>query len=215
MSKIHHCSGCGGQGHNISSCKSIPGREGKTRCATCKEWLQDSDFNVKNHRTGQLQRLCKECIRPYKRRWYRKHHQEQVERTTKNRLGKKEVIRKMKGDTPCKDCGRVYHWFVMDFDHLVEGEKESTIAKMLQNNLAIERILTEISKCDLVCSNCHRIRTWNRLTPEKRESIRQAVLEGHRKARAQGVEFGAKRSVVTRKTSLQELRDPPQPSLPL
>jgi hypothetical protein len=44
----------------------------------------------------------------------------------------------------------------MDFDH-VRGEKLFNIGQTL--SVAMPKFLTEISKCDIVCANCHRIRT--------------------------------------------------------
>lgn len=65
-------------------------------------------------------------------------------------------------DTPCMDCGGVFPWCVMDFDHRPENVKEFKIASigMAKATLnTIVRLEKEVSKCDLVCSNCHRIRT--------------------------------------------------------
>lgn len=60
---------------------------------------------------------------------------------------------------PCADCGNSYPPYVMDFDH-VRGDKIANIGEM--GTYSLETILAEIAKCDLVCSNCHRIRTHNR-----------------------------------------------------
>jgi len=46
----------------------------------------------------------------------------------------------------------------MDFDH-VRGEKVLSISAMVHKGFSWESILAEIAKCDVVCSNCHRIRT--------------------------------------------------------
>ena len=62
---------------------------------------------------------------------------------------------------PCVDCGNCYLPCVMDFDH-VRGEKTKNIAFMLINDTSLEKIKEEIEKCELVCSNCHRIRTHQR-----------------------------------------------------
>ena len=61
---------------------------------------------------------------------------------------------------PCADCHQTFPPYVMDFDH-VRGEKRFGVSKM--RNHSIEKILEEIAKCELVCANCHRIRTYNRL----------------------------------------------------
>lgn len=60
---------------------------------------------------------------------------------------------------PCKDCGKTFHPSAMDFDH-VRGEKVRGIGQMVSANR--EALLAEIAKCDLVCANCHRIRTDSR-----------------------------------------------------
>jgi hypothetical protein len=48
----------------------------------------------------------------------------------------------------------------MDFDHL-QG-KDDLISKLVFQS-GRERLLTELAKCELVCANCHRIRTTTRL----------------------------------------------------
>lgn len=67
----------------------------------------------------------------------------------------RQIIRRAK-DVPCADCGQVYPWFVMDFDHKAE-DKTDNVGRMVYGPTA--RLLTEMAKCDVVCSNCHRIRT--------------------------------------------------------
>jgi len=61
-------------------------------------------------------------------------------------------------EKPCVNCGGTFHPYVMDFHH-VRGKKFRSISKMF--NYSKERILAEIVKCDLLCVNCHRIRTKN------------------------------------------------------
>lgn len=61
---------------------------------------------------------------------------------------------------PCMDCGGTFPPECMDFDHR-EGEvKLLRIGSQLRRKW--ESVLAEIAKCDLVCANCHRIRTKNR-----------------------------------------------------
>ena len=59
---------------------------------------------------------------------------------------------------PCTDCKQVYPYYVMDFDH-VRGEKLFGISSSIQNPVSMARLLAELDKCELVCSNCHRVRT--------------------------------------------------------
>ena len=68
---------------------------------------------------------------------------------------------------PCVDCGEADP-VVLEFDH-VRGEKSGEIANMLRRQVAWERIIDELSKCEVRCANCHRRRTarqfnWYRLS---------------------------------------------------
>ena len=57
---------------------------------------------------------------------------------------------------PCADCGQRYPHYVMDFDH-----RDPTIKVMnVGETRSKAKTLEEIAKCDVVCSNCHRERTW-------------------------------------------------------
>jgi hypothetical protein len=49
----------------------------------------------------------------------------------------------------------------MDFDHRDPSTKLRSVTQMI-SNFGIERILAEAAKCDIVCANCHRLRTFER-----------------------------------------------------
>jgi hypothetical protein len=61
-------------------------------------------------------------------------------------------------ERPCTDCGGRFPHYVMDFDHPDRSVKTGDISQMAASGLS-PRVLAEIEKCDLVCANCHRIRT--------------------------------------------------------
>jgi hypothetical protein len=63
-------------------------------------------------------------------------------------------------DKPCADCGVKYSPWVMDFDH-VRGVKIQNVAYLAMTKNR-DAVLEEIAKCDVVCSNCHRERTYIR-----------------------------------------------------
>lgn len=62
---------------------------------------------------------------------------------------------------PCTDCGIQYPHYVMDFDHRPKEIKIMCIAKLVGSR-KLDTLIKEIAKCDIVCSNCHRERTWKR-----------------------------------------------------
>ncbi len=60
---------------------------------------------------------------------------------------------------PCTDCKKSFPPFCMDFDH-VRGEKNFDVGDMKSHSR--KAVLAEITKCDLVCARCHRVRTDGR-----------------------------------------------------
>jgi len=92
-------------------------------------------------------------------RVYATKHKEKRLRYIKDKAADRRKLLHTYKDKPCMDCGQKFPPYVMDFDH-VNGEKVQNIGEML--SYSIESILTEISKCEVVCANCHRIRTYER-----------------------------------------------------
>ena len=72
----------------------------------------------------------------------------------------KEFVDAVKGLSECVDCGET-NPLVLDFDH-VRGNKTMCISNMVRNCYSIESIKKEIKKCEIRCSNCHRIITHKR-----------------------------------------------------
>lgn len=68
-------------------------------------------------------------------------------------------------DSPCADCGMRFPRECMDFDH-VHGEKLFSLSKAASRPLAT--VMAEIAKCDLVCANCHRVRSKSRARERKK-----------------------------------------------
>src|SRR5690348_2472578 len=64
-------------------------------------------------------------------------------------------------DTPCADCARRFPFYVMQFDH-VRGQKSFTIGHGIRVMKSAKAVQAEIAKCDVVCANCHAIRTHER-----------------------------------------------------
>lgn len=61
----------------------------------------------------------------------------------------------------CMDCKEDYPYYILEFDHRPEHEKLFNLSQ--SKGYSLEQIKAEISKCDVVCSNCHRLRTWARV----------------------------------------------------
>lgn len=60
----------------------------------------------------------------------------------------------------CVKCG-FSHPGALDFHHRDPSEKYMEVTKMVKAKCSKQKILKEIAKCDVLCSNCHRILHWN------------------------------------------------------
>ena|SRR5579885_2089913 len=103
--------------------------------------------------------------RAYWRDWYeRNKHREEYkayDRATKKRIRKerKEWYLDLKKELKCERCG-IDDFRVLDFHHKDPASKEKEVSIMALRAASKEKILAEIAKCRVLCSNCHRIEHW-------------------------------------------------------
>jgi len=72
----------------------------------------------------------------------------------------KKKLAEIKKASGCVDCGES-NPIVLDFDHI--RDKKYNISRMIHDGFSWKAIVKEMQKCEVVCANCHRIRTHNRL----------------------------------------------------
>jgi hypothetical protein len=71
------------------------------------------------------------------------------------------MLRAYKSERGCVDCGYNENPVALQFDHVPErGEKLFQLSLSFRYNK--EKVAAEILKCDVVCANCHAIRTAER-----------------------------------------------------
>lgn len=147
------------------------------KCTKCHGEFDVSFFHVRSRQTGSLMPWCKDCQKQYRRQHYKDNLKAYAvnsnDRYKRSVDGFKKLIDELK-DKPCTDCNQRFHPVAMDFDHLIPSQKKFTISKFLRRKRLTEKsraeLLAEISKCELVCACCHRVRTYVRL--------HQGALEG-------------------------------------
>jgi hypothetical protein len=83
------------------------------------------------------------------------------ERQRERRAELRAYMQDIKLARGCIDCDYREHPEALDFDH-ARGEKHFALSSALNRNISRARIDAEIAKCDVVCANCHRIRTAKR-----------------------------------------------------
>lgn len=97
----------------------------------------------------------------YLRYYYRQNKEKFAAYKRQHRAKTNAWIAEIKMKSGCVDCGYRKHHAALDFDH-VRGEKKFGIGGGGKGDLGRAAILREMAKCEVVCANCHRIRTYER-----------------------------------------------------
>lgn len=97
----------------------------------------------------------KEDQRAAERRWYAKNSDKIKAKTAKRRKEIHDWYIEFKSTLVCSRCGE-NHPACIEFHHVDKAEKEYNISQMGISGFSRERILEEMSKCIILCSNCHR-----------------------------------------------------------
>jgi len=78
-------------------------------------------------------------------------------RRGRGRVRNKKYVADYKAAHTCIDCPETDP-VCLDFDHRPGTEKKFLISKWCNDGKNIVRLIDEIDKCDVRCSNCHRKR---------------------------------------------------------
>jgi hypothetical protein len=142
-------------------------------------------------KTGECRdghRQCRDCERSYSRDYYSrkgeyfnsyreanrdKYRKQNVEILRRKRLERYSEIDLYKSK-PCVDCGKTFPPYVMDFDHLQGEVKVGNVSSLVKIS-TWGAVLSEVSKCEVVCVCCHRLRSW---TPSESVSPKRLWLRG-------------------------------------
>jgi hypothetical protein len=138
-------------------------------CNKCDKTKPLAEFSKRKEKWAAW---CKPCFSAYnKKRWSANSvklnkRKRKFDATRKQEIELK-VIEYLKAN-PCVSCGET-NLLVLDFDHL--GNKEFNIAKAIWSIYSWSKIDKEIKKCQVLCSNCHRIKTAHQLNTWKLKYI--------------------------------------------
>lgn len=139
------------------------------RCNKCNRDLPKSEWFPSAWK-GRKAARCKSCHWEY----YKGRVQDDSNYFLKYQNARRKVgyerITALKSSLGCQRCGYNEHPAALDFHHRDPSQKKMGIPNVW--NLSWEKALLEIAKCDLLCSNCHRIHHF-----EERAAKRKAIAE--------------------------------------
>lgn len=132
------------------------------KCTACKKNKDENQFYKNKNNKNGFHNQCKPCHKLSRKKSFNKHKTKIYNKIKRRKQSKREFILNLyKVNKPCADCHKIYHPVCMDFDHMDPSSKWDDISRLLGSDLSLDRIEEEIKKCELVCSNCHRLRTFH------------------------------------------------------
>lgn len=158
----------GGESQGLALCRTCgkkPPSLKRKECAACRSAYYRSTPEGKA-RSAAAQRKWREnnCDTAYWQDRYAKQTPErlkEVKEARRKAAKRNQTCIQMAKTAACEDCGGKFHSEAMDFDH-VRGEKLFNISTGACSAMALIVLLAEMAKCEIVCANCHRVRTWRR-----------------------------------------------------
>jgi hypothetical protein len=127
------------------------------RCSRCGVAKPLTEF----HRRGEhYQWWCKDCRRVWDARYYAATREIRLSQRRRRSDVLVARMRELKS-APCMDCGVTFHPSAMTFDHRPGTTKVKDLASLARDG-STRLFERELEKCDLVCANCHALRTFQR-----------------------------------------------------
>lgn len=134
----------------------------KLICVTCKSSKEESLFSFKNKETGKRNSSCKACHKEYVKRHYKNNKNDYIQRSkTSSQLYRKrnsDFLKEIKKKSKCENCGE-NHPATLDFHHIDDSTKDFSLSR--NQGKSLKELQTEIEKCKILCSNCHRKLHWS------------------------------------------------------
>jgi hypothetical protein len=105
-----------------------------------------------------------EVFKAIRRRFWKRHKGRLMQKRRAAIAANSAFVREVKTGRPCADCGGRFHPAAMDFDHQPGTKKvRGGVSALARHGTTTKAVLIrEMWKCDLVCANCHRVRTFTR-----------------------------------------------------
>lgn len=128
------------------------------KCTICKLDLPKTDefFAARTDRKNKyFQSSCRSCHKEYRKIHYQNNKDKYLKKAKIYTSNIFEWFLEIKKKLKCELCGENRHW-VLDFHHNDPLLKDEAVGFMARRVASKKKILDEISKCTVLCSNCHR-----------------------------------------------------------
>lgn len=126
----------------------------KKTCNKCNETKDITEFAKNKTRKDGYNNICKACFKLYRDQHYQNNKDYYKEKAKNYRKSMVESLEKFKATLECENCGEK-RTYCLDFHHIDPNEKDGNISNLIRST-NLEKVKEEISKCKVLCANCHR-----------------------------------------------------------
>lgn len=128
--------------------------ENLKKCSKCKEFKDKSDFNRNIKTKDGLQYYCKDCNKSNVKNHYTNNKSKYIDKSKKYKKKIWKIVDDIKSSSGCKICGYNRCTASLDFHHKESNSKDGSVGRLIGDG-NLSKVLEEISKCVIVCKNCH------------------------------------------------------------
>lgn len=93
------------------------------------------------------------AYRKYRREWYYRNKEHAKSKVRTRQVEIKDWLSDLKSKLKCNRCPETFI-YCLEFHHTDPTKKEISVSQM--KGYSKKKILEEIDKCEVLCSNCHR-----------------------------------------------------------
>ena len=122
------------------------------QCCRCNEIKPLELYSNNKRNVDGKYRYCKTCQKEGNARYFQKNKEKFYALNKAKRTQNVQKYLEYKSQLSCSMCGESRHW-CLDFHHH-NDDKDVAVANMIGTH-SWESIMKEISKCIVVCRNCH------------------------------------------------------------
>ena len=141
-----------------SAVRRVDNNTNMKTCSKCKcQKDSDSFYKSKKSKDG-LQVYCKSCSKELRKKHYTKNRKVEKSNNKAYKISRQRFLFEFLLDNPCKSCGET-NPVLLDFHHKNSDRKSFTITSNQGLCKSEQKLQEEINKCDILCSNCHRLIT--------------------------------------------------------
>ena len=132
------------------------------KCSCCKKTKHQEEFSWKVKSKRRRNTKCRECVNDYNRQHYKSNKDYYIRKTKQSYNRLSTLLYSFKFSNSCNVCGENTP-ACLEFNHINREDKKYQISSMCKFGVSQEQFIKEIQKCEILCCNCHRIRTAKQL----------------------------------------------------